>query len=152
MKNVLYLKHDFHPFGINRCSYTRFLELKHGVLFCTRSLLTMLYDLTELRSLFGEDIDALNELLNNFSVDASVSLDKINEACLTGDVPVIKAELHKFMGIVTSLQIFTIKDRLKYIEREINERGLDDANLGNIKLITDTISKVITHLKNETIA
>ena len=112
----------------------------------------MLYDLTELRSLFGEDIDALNELLNNFAMDATISLDAINEACLTGDVPVIKAELHKFMGMVTSLHIVCIIGILKNIEREINERGLDDANLSNIKLITDTMSKVITHLKNEAIA
>ena len=113
---------------------------------------TMLYDLAELRSLFGDDHDALNELLNNFSVDATISLDKINEACLTGDIPAIKTELHKFMGMITSLHIVSIKDILKNMEREINERGLDDANLSNLKLITDTISKVITHLKNETIA
>ena len=112
----------------------------------------MLYDLTELRSLFGEDTDALHELLSNFSVDATASIDNINQACLTGDIPVIKAELHKFKGMVTSLHIASIIDVLKNIEREINERGLDDANLASIKLITDTIRKVITHLKNETIA
>ncbi len=110
----------------------------------------MLYDLTELRSLFGEDIDALNELLNNFTVDATISIDNINEACLTGDVPIIKSELHKFMGMVTSLHLVSIKDILKNIERALNERGLDEANLSNIKLITDTISKVISQLKNET--
>ena len=112
----------------------------------------MLYDLTELRSLFGEDVVSLDELLNNFTVDATISLDNINEACLTGDVAVIKAELHKFVGMVTSLHIYSIKEPLKNIEREINERGLDDVNLGNIKLITATIIKVIDHLKNETIA
>ena len=109
----------------------------------------MLYDLTELRSLFGEDQDALTELLENFSVDASISLAKIDDACLTGNISMIKAELHKFIGMVSNLHIVTIKEILKNIEREINERGLDAANLGNIKLITTTINKVITQLKNE---
>ena len=109
----------------------------------------MLYDLTELRSLFGEDVVSLDELLNNFNADATISLDNINEACLTGDVSVIKAELHKFVGMVTSLHIHSIKEPLKNIEREINERGLDDVNLSNIKLITATITKVITHLKTK---
>jgi len=112
----------------------------------------MLYDLTELKTLFDEDLDALNELLNNFTEDAATSINNINVACLTGDVPVIKAELHKFAGMVTSLHIVSIKDVLKNIEKELGERGLDDANLSNVKLITDTIKKVINNLKNETIA
>jgi HPt (histidine-containing phosphotransfer) domain-containing protein len=109
----------------------------------------MLYDLTELRSLFGDDLDSLKELLDNFIVDAGASLAKINEACLTLDVSVIKTELHKFMGMVTSLHIVSIKHVLKNIEGEINERGLDDTNLSNITLITSILDTVITQLKNE---
>ena len=111
----------------------------------------MLFDLTELRALFGEDIDSFRELLDNFAVDAAISVDKIDEACLSGNDAVIKAELHKFTGIVSNLHITSIKDILKNIEREINERGLDAANLSNIKLITVTINKVIAQLKNEII-
>ena len=109
----------------------------------------MLYDLTELKSLFGDDLEALNELLTNFTADAAVSLHKINEACISGNISVIEGELHKFAGMVTSLHVTSIKGILKNIEKEIHENGLDAANLSNIKLITNTIGSVIDHLKTE---
>jgi len=111
----------------------------------------MLYDLAELRYLFGEDLDSLKELLNNFGVDAAISLEKIDEACLTGNEVVVRNELHKFIGMVTNLHIDSIKDILKNMDIEIRENGLNAANMSNINLVTTTISKVIGQLKNESI-
>lgn len=109
----------------------------------------MLYDITELRSLFGDDVSSFNELMENFVADSLASSDSIDAACISGDQATIKTELHKFNGMVGTMHIVSIEKMLKNIEREINESGLNEKNITTIQFITTTIREIAAEIVNE---